>query len=322
MEKVKQRLSFDVYKCRNKRCPYRTNPKLRKVAIANGANPRAISYIHRDCHINLDILQTHQTSIGKIDFALCRSTYNLVILAVVFHIHIGLSLRESAFWIHQLYGVKISHQTISNWCVSLAKLLTPMINQIISDAKIAVCDETYIRVAGRNAYWIVSMDPISRTIIFSDVYEKRDTQAMAMQITISNQLAPNMNVLVTDAYKAYDTAFALIQSQIKHVTVKGLSYRGVWQDLFLPCKQTIERFFRTFKQRYRRTHGFGSISGSRAFCILFGVFYSFFRPHCALDGHSPLTNFSTKSDARFSIKFSEELVLCKWHSIIDYACSL
>jgi hypothetical protein len=74
----------------------------------------------------------------------------------------------------------------------------------------------------------------------------------------------------------------------QHIVVKGLQYRNAPEDAFLWYKELIERFFRTFKQRYRRTLGFDSINGAVAFCVLFCVYYNFFRPHQRADGKPPV----------------------------------
>ena len=61
------------------------------------------------------------------------------------------------------------------------------------------------------------------------------------------------------------------------------------EDAFLPYKDLLERFFRTFKQRYRRTLGFSNLNGAVTFCILFVVYYNYFRPHTRLGGETPVS---------------------------------
>lgn len=61
------------------------------------------------------------------------------------------------------------------------------------------------------------------------------------------------------------------------------------EDAFLFYKDLLERFFLTFKQRYRRTLGFSSFNGAVTFCTLFVVYYNYFRPHMRLDGKSPIS---------------------------------
>jgi len=59
-----------------------------------------------------------------------------------------------------------------------------------------------------------------------------------------------------------------------------------------------QRFFRTFKQRYRRTLGFASINGAVAFCMLF-------TPHQRAGGEAPVSKFNN--------------VLKNWQQLIQIA---
>ena len=289
--KVKERKDFDVYKCKSKRCPYRNKHDLRAEAIKSGANPKAKSYIYRDFHLALDELQLQHPHKPKVDFARIRNTTASVALAITFHIHLGLSLRETAYWLRQLYGLPISHQTVANWTQSVAFLLAPMAC-VTSDAQILSGDETFIRIAGEDAYWNVSYDPENATVVVHHVSLKRNTQAAATLIKATMESAPNLKAFVSDDWSPYSLALTFLSrySHVPgHIIIKGLKSRGVPEDAFLLYKDLLERFFRTFKQRYRRTLGFSNINGAVAFCILFVVYYNFFRPHTRLDGDSPVS---------------------------------
>jgi transposase-like protein len=292
LEKVKERKGFDVYKCRNKRCPYRHDKNLRAEAVKSGANPEAISYIFRDFHLSLDELQLLHPHKPKVDFAQIRHTTACVALAITFHIHMGLSLRETAHWLKQLYGLPVSHQTVANWTQSVAFLLTST-TQVTSDAEILAGDETFIKIAGEDAYWNVSYDPHSARVVVHHVSLNRDTEAAATLIKATTESAPNLKAFVTDKWTPYSLALTFLGKHIPHVpghiTVKGLKARGVPEDAFLPYKDLLERFFRTFKQRYRRTLGFSNLNGAVTFCILFVVYYNYFRPHTRLGGETPVS---------------------------------
>jgi len=124
----------------------------------------ATSYIYRDFHLPLDELQLSRPHKPKVDFAQIRHTMACVALAVTFHIHMGLSLRETAHWLKQLYGLPISHQTVANWTQSVAFLLAPMA-QGTSDAFVLSGDETFIQIAGENAFWNISYDPENAKVV-------------------------------------------------------------------------------------------------------------------------------------------------------------
>lgn len=275
--KTKERRDFDVLKCRNEQCPYRHNEMLRTEAIKNGANPDALTYIYRSFKMELDELQLTRPNKPKIDFALLRHSTTAVALALTFHIHLGLSLRETAFWLKKLFLLPVSHQTVANWCQSVAYLVAPIVEQHSENAEILVGDETFITIAGEDAYWWISYNPETATIVTQQVTKERDTRAAATIIKQTTEQAPQLTYFISDAFSAYALALLYLgqqQSDVpQHIVVKGLQYRGVPEDAFLWHKELIERFFRTFKQRYRRTLGFASFNGAVAFCVLFSVFF-------------------------------------------------
>lgn len=295
LEKIKERSSFDVFKCRNSLCPYRHDKTLRKEAIKHGANPKARAYIFRSFNMELTSLQLTRPNKPKIDLARIRYSTTAVALAVTFHIHLGLSLRETAFWLSQLFLLPISHQTVANWCQSVAYLLAPMVQQHIEDAEILVGDETYITIAGKDAFWWITYNPETATIVAQLVSTNRNTHAAATIINQTKQQAPKMNYFISDAWDAYALALLYLGQQKEiapqHIVVKGLQYRDVPEDAFLWHKLLIERFFRTFKQRYRRTLGFSNFNGAVTFCVLFTIYYNFFRPHTKIVAQPPIQQF-------------------------------
>jgi len=119
--KAKERNHFDVLKCKKKHCHYRHDIRLRLDAIQNGASPESKSYIYRSFKMKLTDLQLTRPNKPKIDFACLR--HSAVALALTFHIHFGLSLRETENALLSLYKLPVSHQTIANWCQSVAYLL-------------------------------------------------------------------------------------------------------------------------------------------------------------------------------------------------------
>jgi transposase-like protein len=309
--KAKKRNHFDVLKCRKKHCPYRHDIRLRLEAIRNGASPKAKSYIYRSFDLQLTDLQLKRPNKPKLDCARLRHSTTAVALALTFHIHFGLSLRETQQALLSLYQLPLSHQTIANWCQSVAYLVEPLVSERIEDADILVGDETFISISGDDAYWWISYNPETATIVSQLVSTTRDTKAAATLIRQSHQQAPQLSYFISDAWDAYALALLYLGQQQdnvpQHIIVTGLQYRGVPEDAFLWDKELIERFFRTFKQRYRRTLGFASINGAVAFCVLFSVYYNYFRPHQRADGEAPVSTFNQNN------------VLRNWQQLIQMA---
>lgn len=292
---TRERQNFDVLKCKNKQCPYREKEALRREAIKNGANPDAKSYIYRSFKMDLTSLQLTRPLKPKTDFARLRHCTTAVALALTLHIHFGLSLRETKYALSSLFHLPVSHQTVANWCQSVAYLIEPLVSKRIQEADILVGDETFIRIAGDDAYWWISYNPENATIVSQLVSTQRDTKAAATLIKQTQEQAPQLTYFISDAFSAYGLALLYLgQTQCdvpQHIIVKGLQYTGVPEDAFLWHKELIERFFRTFKQRYRRTLGFANINGAVAFCVLFSVYYHFFRPHQRAGGEPPVNQF-------------------------------
>ncbi|MFQ6115767.1 MAG: transposase [bacterium] len=300
--RTKEHSAFDVLKCKNKECPYRHKEALRAEAIKNGANPNAKAYIYRAFNIKFNQLQLTRPEKPFGDFARIHHSTTTVALALTFHIHLGLSLRETALWMKKLFSLPISHQTVANWTQSVAYLLEPLVSQHIEDASILVGDETS---------WWISYNPETTTLVAQLITTERNTQKAAALIKQTMEQTPSLSHFISDAFSAYALAILYLGQQgcavPQHIVVKGLQYRGVPEDAFLWYKELIERFFRTFKQRYRRTLGFSSFNGAVAFCVLFCVYYNFFRPHARAEGKTPVQ------------QFIDENVLKNWKQLIEIA---
>jgi hypothetical protein len=93
--KTKERRDFDVLKCKNIKCPYRHDSRLRIEAIRNGASPQAClavrqmttkarAYIYRSFKMEVSELQLTRPEKPKIDFAQLRHSTTAVALALTF----------------------------------------------------------------------------------------------------------------------------------------------------------------------------------------------------------------------------------------------
>ena len=222
-----------------------------------------------------------------------------------------MSLRETAFWLQKLYQLSVSHQTVANWTTSLAYLVSPLVEQHLEEAEILVADETFIRIDGEDAYWFISYNPETATIVTQLISTSRGTKPAATLIFQTQKQAPSLAYFISDAWEPYALALlylAQMEADVPaHIVVKGLRYRGVPSDAYLWHKELIERFFRTFKQRYRRTLGFASMNGAVAFCTLFAVYYNYFRPHTRTNGKPPVGYFA------------DESILLNWKQLIEVA---
>jgi len=97
------------------------------------------------------------------------------------------------------------------------------VSKRIEDADILVGDETLgkfdtatpadISIAGEDAYWWISYNPETATIVSQLVSTKRDTKAAATLIQQSKQQAPQLSYFISDAFSAYALALLYLGQQ-------------------------------------------------------------------------------------------------------------
>lgn len=295
LSKIRTLEAFDLYKCTNKHWPYRLDKLSSMKTRAKGGNARKpkLSYLYRDYKVKLEELQSASPAKPKLDLRKSRFSPQVWALALTFTINMGLSLREAAFWMKALFGVEVSHETLNAWMGALAYLLAPFLTSS-SEAKVLVGDETQIKVVGEKGYFWVIYDPKKAHLIVSHGAFSKDTTQALPGMVLAFAHNQKVEVFVSDGNPAYQLArnFLITQGvQVpKHVIIPGLkAIPGDKEDkTYRLYKNLIERFCRTFKQRYRRTHGFGSLEGAIPYCTLFALFFNFFRPHQLLGGQCPV----------------------------------
>lgn len=288
---VKSRKHFTVWKCVNKKCSYYQN-NLKKVNpdSPNGNSDYKLHYLYREFSLDFFSMKLDDFS-GKIATMRFRKyDANIMGLCLTLHVNLQLSLRKTSRALEDLYGFKVSHQQIANYCKLAAVCVKPFVDHYdYKPGKAFVADETYIKVRGVKSFIWFIMDVASRSIIGYRASDNRGvgpcilTMRMAFE-KLKNKLPEGFR-FIADAYSAYPLAaqqfFYRFGERMKFdiTQVVGLTNDDAITTEFRPFKQMIERLNRTYKESYRKTNGFDDLEGANYDLALWVAYYNFLRPH-------------------------------------------
>jgi len=288
----KNRKFFTIHKCVNNKCSYYLN-NLKKVDQKtinhNQKYKHKLHYLYRE--FNIDFFKVDMDAINKNASSLKfrKNNAHIMSLCLTFHVNLGLSLRKTAKGLDDLYGIKISHTMVANYCTTGAAVIKPFIdhyNYKKSDTFIA--DETYIKVKGLKGYIWLIMDAISRCVIGYQVSDNRTAGPciLAMRMAFGNikEISKKFK-FIADGYSAYPLAAQQFKLN-KHnpldfdiTQVIGLTNDDAVSKKYRPFKQMVERLNRTFKFTYRCTCGYDNFDGANYAVSLWVAYYNFLRPH-------------------------------------------
>ena len=300
LELIKKRKSFDVYRCSNVLCSYRkkrlsTMTPEQKVLYKQSPHTFKMRFIYRKFHFDFSPLSKANEHLPVADLPNITASPHILGLILTYHINYGLPLRKTAALMFDVHNVKVSHQTIANYCNSVALRVKPFVDNFDYDLSDSFCgDETYIKIKGRWNYIFFFFDSIKKIILSYRVRRNRDYQSAILAINdvlVKLKSIPKKLNLITDGNPIYLLArqwFAQHGINFNITQVIGLSNQDLISKQFRPLKQIIERLNRTFKGNYKPTTGYGGDSGAVSSVTLFVAYFNFLRPHSALDGNVPV----------------------------------
>ena len=289
----KNRKHFIIHKCVNPKCPYYLH-NLKKVDKADlnkdyGKNKYKLHYIYRQ--FTVDFFRMDLNSLPKNASSLRFSKFDahVMSLCLTLHVNLSLSLRKTSQALKDLYGIRISHQQIANYCRTAALCIKPFVdNYPYPVGSTFTADETYIKVRGIKAYVWFIMDAAKRSILGYRVSDSRDVGSciLAMRMAFRHfKKLPEDFRFIADGYSAYPLAaqqfFHKFGDAFKFTITQviGLTNEDAVSKKFRPFKQMIERLNRTYKASYRKTNGFDGIEGANDDLALWVAYYNFLRPH-------------------------------------------
>ena len=211
----------------------------------------------------------------------CRTRFNEKIIMNAILIACFVSTRIGAFLILEITNVKVSHQTIYNWSIKFAKLVSKTKRQM-SFSNIWHVDEKFIKVRGSKddfAYLWVVIDNLNN-IIATHVSLKRDISGAVavLKKAYARSLKPP-DLLVTDGLQAYKRACKKVLRKTKHVMAhfetKCIMHN---KHICYLSNNRIESLNSKINLWYKKFRGFKSKETADLFCEMYAYFYNYLRP--------------------------------------------
>ena len=161
---------------------------------------------------------------GKHNFKRMRYPIQIIIMALSMFYLGKNSFRNISLILKTAFNIKVSHTTISNWCVKFAPMFDDMRIQLVplldlnSDEWHA--DETVVKVAGVKHYIWFIIDSETRFVIGFHLSPHRDSpQAVSLFSEAAKLGKPS--AIVSDRYSAYKVPTKSIFGDAKHIRVQS-----------------------------------------------------------------------------------------------------
>ena len=297
----KQYPDYSVYKCGNRNCPHRIqqlnklNEDERKLR-AERPSQFKLAYQYREYYYNPDELKTAEPLKPKVSLNKIYNDIHVLALVLTLHISYAITARKTAHMLYNIWGIKISYQTVLNY-VQTAAFYCHRFNQKFKGQidQLLAGDETYVKVKGKWHYvWLVISTTSKKIVAYHFSNNRSVKPAITVLLDMIANITKNLNItLVTDGNPSYVAALHFVNAQIKNFTltlkkVIGLKNLDAESEEFRAFKQIIERLNRTFKYHIQGQNGFNSINGAVSKLVLFVTHYNFLRPHKSLNYRTPI----------------------------------
>jgi transposase-like protein len=306
LDKIKKRDDFDIFKCRNKKCPdylrkLKSMTKDEKKLYKEHPEEFKLHYIYRSFTIDFVPLSKDQPDKPKVDLSKIHSSEYTLGLVLTYFVNYGMSARATSAVMKDVHNIKISRQTVLNYSTALKPLLDYFNKNFPYELSGQYCgDETYVRIKGKWHYLCFFFDAVKKIFLAYPISKNRDTKLAIEAIDdllsklpeVPNQPEDSDKLkLIVDGNPIYLLAQQFFAENRIHFDVKqviGLTNKDATSKEYRPLKNVIERVNRAYKTNIRHFFGFGSMNGAESFTTLFVSFFNFLRPHSALDGNVPV----------------------------------
>jgi putative transposase len=313
-----------IYKCDNDRCPLyisrlkKLNKKERELRKTKSSQFK-LRYQYREYHFTEEHLKHSKPDSAKVDLERIHNSSDILGLVLAFHVSFAITARKTAFILKNVFDISISYQTVLNYAESAAPYCHTFNQHYKGDIDDdSAGDETYIKIAGENAFTFLFISAVKRKITAYHIADNRGTlPATVAMLEASRTAQPDQKLTyITDGNPSYPAGIHFINAQrdpqnpIEHRKVIGLQNEDEESELNRHFKQIIERLNRTYKFHIRPANGFKTSNGAVSLTTLFVTHYNFLRPHMSLNYRVPVP--LTELDGIRTIQG-------KWCRIIDLA---
>lgn len=300
--KWKTRTLVTLYKCGNDNCQ-RYIDNLNKLSdeekLLQMQKPSQfkLRYIYRDYKINLKKILTDEINAPLQKLDKFKYSLNTIGLVLTFYITLQQSSRMTAFALKGIFGIKISHSSVTRIAKAASAVCHQYNLKYIPQIKGAqAADETYIKVLGKHHYTWLSVSEY-RSIITSYLVSDNRGEIPAIKTLVQANQKHEIShddealCLIADGNPSYQAATTFLKKEGINIDLKkviGLENKDNVSTLFRYLKNIIERVNRTYKHYAHNC--FQSINGAADHLALAVTNYNFIRPHSTLGYKTPVIN--------------------------------
>lgn len=318
-----KRNGYDVYVCPNNKCSFYLKNKNKQGTseydkLLTSTNQYKFRYTFRDFHIdfNNDIKNESLKFDTKVDLRRIHASDNILGLILAYHINYGLSTRKVASLLWDIHKVKISHQTVANYCEAVVPYVQGLVDKYPYKLSNEICgDETYVECRGKHKYVFFFSDVKTKIILSYRIFDNRDTlnavKSLYMAFSKYKEFPQDFKV-ITDANPIYNAAqvyYKLLGIEFDLHQVIGLTNKTGDSKTYRYAKQIEERLNRTFKENYYGMNGFDNIRTSNVYMVLYSTFFNFLRRHSSLNYKPPVV---------LDIFDEDDTMMSKWIKLINF----
>lgn len=294
------RNGYVVYRCRNDNCSYYKSSLFKRddgdKSIKTITDSDRLRYHFRCFKFDINHVSKPKFELQtKVKLENIHHSEFILGTVLTAYINYGLSTRKTSRLIYDLFGVKISHQTVANYAEAAASLTQYLITNYKYDiGNIQTGDETYIDVSGKKNYVFFFSDTIKKIITAWHIYQNRDTrnavESILMAINKYKEI-PDDLLLITDGNPIYNAAQLFLSMNGINFNLQqviGVSNKDETSKKYRSFKQAEERLNRTYKQNYHGTNGYSNNRCANIYMTLYVTFFNFLRTHSSLGYKTPV----------------------------------
>lgn len=290
-----------IYKCHNDSCP----AYLKNLGALNADEKKLqkekpsqfkLRYQYREYYFD-DKLRHSKPDDDGIDLFSIHNSPNVLGLVLAFHVSFAIGARKTACILKEIFGIKISYQTVLNYAGAAAWYCHRF--NLVYKGDIdneSAGDETYIKIAGKHAYTFFFISAQNRKITAYHIDDSRDTLPATIAMNEAARTAkPDQKLaFITDGNPSYPAGLHYLNAKrdpenlIEYRKVVGLQNLDEESELNRHFKQLVERLNRTYKYHIKAANGFKIKNGAICLTTLFVTHYNFLRPHMALGYNVPI----------------------------------
>lgn len=198
----------------------------------------------------------------------------------------GLSLRQISEHFQSVYSIKISHGTIYGWIKRYVKIVNRYLSRLqVKSGDRWHADETVVRVRGKHLILWSMLDGESRVLLAQHVNKSKSAEEAYKLLEEALKKSQNKpSEIVTDGALSYEKAIdRKFGEELKCPLIH------VQASISTPLSNNkIERFYKTFKQRFKTISSFYSEETAKTFSEGFTIFYNNIKKHRSLGGKTPM----------------------------------